>query len=189
MQDAMGDAPIRSHSGWLAAVHDWEESGFRCQCCRKVLTDAEVTSCLGDQDASGGPSGLLPRHACEAVVYSIVSPRWSERGGAQPDRWAFYQREYAPIQRGVLWVPTCGYEEAVRQLDALVHKYQRSLGASFQDPDQWWLFGDKAGFKRQARKWSLQDPVPRLQGKLAEAISEFWQIGWMPVVGKTFAND
>ena len=131
---------------------------------------------------------MLPRHACEAVVYMVASPM-SEGDGKRPDCWAFYQREYAPIQRGVLWVPTRGHKEVACWLDELVRKYRGPLGATAHEPNKWWLFGDQAGFKPQARKWDLDDPVPRLQGKLAEAITEFWRIGWVPVVGTTFAND
>ena len=187
MQKAMGDGPIRSHSGWLPNTGGGRASGFTCQCCGKFLTGTKASSYLAAQEASGGPTASLPRHACEAVVYKVASPR-SERSGEQLGHWAFYQREYAPIQRGVLWVPTYGYEETTRQLDALVNKYQGSLGATVQ-PEQWWLFGDKARLKPQARKWPLEDPVPHLQGRLAEAIFEFWRIGWMPVSGETVAND
>ena len=188
MQEAAGDEPIRHRSGWLYVNDEGRERGYKCQCCRKLLTDPEASGFLSGRSDSRGPSGSLRRHSCEAVVYNVVSPN-SERGGEQPDRWAMYQREYAPIQRGVLWVPTCGYDEAVGRLDELVRKYQRPLGASAHVPEEWWLFGDKARFKPQALKWPLEDPVPRPQGKLAEVISEFWSIAWMPVVGKTFAND
>lgn len=182
----MGDRPIRSRSGWLPHTGDGRGSGFRCQCCGKILTAAAAREHLAARE-SGDPPGVLTRHACEAVVYNVVSPR-CERSGEQSDHWALYHREYAPIQRGVLWVPTYGYEDTAARLHELVDKYRGPLGASVQH-EQWWLFGDRARFKPQARKWPLEDPVPRLQGKLAEAVSEFWRIGWMPVSGATVAND
>ena len=132
--------------------------------------------------------GTTPRHACESVVYCVASPK-AERDGIQLGAWSLYQREYAPIQQGVLWIPTCGYEEASADLTNSTTSTKGLSGATAHLPEQWWLFSDKARFKPQARKWPIDHPYPRLSGKLNEAITEFWQVGWIPVDGKTYAYD
>ena len=184
--------PIRGRSGW---IEDLPNGCAVCQCCGKSVSRATVIRYLRSRGLSyrtPNPVSLLPRHSCEAVVYTVSSPD-SPYGAPEAGCWAFYQREYVALQPGVVWKPSCGDEEAARRLNGLIDKYSRWLGTRLHTPYRagspmlatWWLFDDGVALKHSARRWPVNDPVPRIKGKLAEAISEFWRIGWMPVTGTT----
>lgn len=185
--------PIPRRSGW---IEDPSDGCAVCQCCGKRATRAIVTRYLRSRGLSplrtANPVSLLPRHSCEAVVYTVSSPH-SPYGAPETGCWAFYQREYVALQPGVVWKPTCGDEEAARRLNGLIDKYSRWLGTRLHTAYRagspvlptWWLFDDGAALKQKARHWPADDPVPRLKGKLAEALSDFWEVGWMPVAGTT----